>query len=509
MPPRNPAGFLRRLRHNVHARRALMVALFAACTSAGAEPSVPWMPDAAARHRLELLVDEAGLDLPLTHWPLPRRAVEDALDMLPGVLAPALAEARAQLKEELRGQDRSQLIVRLRGHDEILAGFGDDATAGSGIAVRSSTLTTPHLALQVGGRIDTVSQPGQSTTKFRLDGTALATDVMGVQLQAWSHRSWWGPGWQNSLVLGNNAPAFNGFGLQRTAVGTSDSRWLSWLGPWTFEFFVAQAEGGSRAIFVGNRLTARPLPLLEIGLTRTAQWGGDNHPQTLKSFTKMLFGIGVNANAGDTANDPANEMSGFDLRLRCPGGWRCAAYTQIIGEDTTNHIPSRFLGLYGLESWSSDGRQRWFAELVETVCGAVFEHHPLRPCAYRNSAYPEGYTHAARWVGAAAGSDSRVLTLGWLDAANGTSLRLHSGRVSSRIGTFTPDPNDPQTSGRLVGVAARQDFRWGVAGVTVELDWLRVHALAGDRTEARVGATLRFELDGVARSGGGTGVLDR
>jgi hypothetical protein len=473
-------------------RAALLASLLAVCASAAADPSGPWMPDAAARHRLELLVDDAGLELPLTHWPLPRRAVEDALDALPGALTPALADARAQLQEALRAQDRSQLTLRVRGRDEILSGFGDDATAGSGIAVRSSTLATPQWVLQAGGRLDAVP-PGESAKRFRPDGTALATEVLGVQLQAWSHRSWWGPGWQDSLVLGNNAPAFDGIGLQRAAAGRSQSPWLSWLGPWTFEFFVAQAEGGSHAIFVGNRLTARPLPLLEIGLTRTAQWGGENHPQTLTSFTKMLFGIGVNANApGQAANDPGNEMAGFDVRLRCPGGRRCAAYAQVIGEDATRHVPSRFLGLYGLESWSADGRQRWFAEFVETVCGAVLEHHPLRPCAYRNYAYPEGYTHATRWIGAAAGSDSRVLTLGWLDAANGTSLRLHDGRVGSRIGTFSPDPNDPRTSGRLVGVAARQDFRWGATGVTAELDWLRVHAPDGDRTEARVGATLRF-----------------
>ena len=74
MSPSHPAGVSRRLRHNVYARRALMAGLLAACASVGAEPSVPWMPGAAARHRLELLVDEAGLDLPLTHWPLPRRA---------------------------------------------------------------------------------------------------------------------------------------------------------------------------------------------------------------------------------------------------------------------------------------------------------------------------------------------------------------------------------------------------------------------------------------------------
>ena len=472
-------------------RTALAASLFAACSAAAADPSPPWMPDDAARHRLELLADDAGLELPLTHWPLPRGAVEDALDKLPGALTPVLSDARAQLRQELQAQDRRQFTLRLRGRGETLSGFGDDATPGSGLGVRSSTLATPHLALQAGARID--AQPGRSAVKMRLEGTALATEVLGVQLQAWSHRSWWGPGWQDSLVLGNNAPAFDAIGVQRAAAGRSQSPWLSWLGPWTFEFFLAQAEGGSHAIFVGNRVTARPSPLLEIGLTRTAQWGGSNHPQTLTSFTKMLLGIGVNANApGQAANDPGNEMAGFDVRLRCPGGRRCAAYAQVIGEDATRHVPSRFLGLYGVESWSADGRQRWFAEFVETVCGAVLEHHPLRPCAYRNYAYPEGYTHAGRWIGAAAGSDSRVLTLGWLDADSGTSLRLHDGRVGSRIGSFTPDPNDPHTSGRLVGVAARQDFRWRGTGVTAELDWLRVHAPDGERTEARVGATLRF-----------------
>ena len=472
-------------------RAAVLAGLCAGCGPAAGDPSPPWMPDAAARHRLELLVDDAGLELPLTHWPLPRRAVEDALDTLPGGLTPPLADARRQLEQDLRAQERSGFTLRLRGRDETLSGFGDDATAGSGIAVRSGTLATPQMALQAGARLD--ARPGASGVKLRPEGTALATEVLGVQLQAWSHRSWWGPGWQDSLVLGGNAPAFDGIGLQRAGAGRSASRWLSWLGPWTFEFFVAQAEGGSHAIFVGNRVTARPLPLLEIGLTRTAQWGGTAHPETLTSFTRMLFGIGVNANAPDqAANDPGNEMAGFDVRLRCPGGRRCAAYAQAIGEDATRHVPSRFLGLYGLESWSSDGRQRWFAEFAETVCGAVLAHHPLRPCAYRNYAYPEGYTHAARWIGAAAGPDSRVLTLGWLDAARGTSLRLHDGRVGSRIGSFTPDPNDPRSSGRLVGVAARQEFRWTGMRVTAELDWLRVRAPDGDRTEARVGATLRF-----------------
>jgi len=177
-------------------------------------------------------------------------------------------------------------------------------------------------------------------------------------------------------------------------------------------------------------------------------------------------------------------------------------YAQLIGEDATHGLPSRFLGLYGLESWSADGEQRWFGEFVETLCGAFLEHHTVRPCAYRNYAYPEGYTSAGRWMGAAVGPDSRVLTLGWLAAAQGASVRLHAGRIGSRIGSFSPDSLDPQTSGRLLGVQARQDFRWGDADLTTELDWLRIDAPAGERTEARLGVSLRYELGAPARAGG-------
>src|SRR5206468_11126516 len=100
---------------------------------------------------------------------------------------------------------------------------------------------------------------------------------------AWAHRSWWGPGWQSALPLSNNSPPLDGIGFQRAAGVPSESPWLSWLGPWNTDFFVARTEGdpsqrGSDPLLTGWRLTAYPLPLLEISLTRMAQFGGQGHP---------------------------------------------------------------------------------------------------------------------------------------------------------------------------------------------------------------------------------------
>jgi hypothetical protein len=477
------------------ARRVAFVATVLLTLSGGvrgASPSPPWMPGAAACHAPALLADEASLELPVTQWPLPRGAVARALDALPSALPPALDAARSRVLAELRAAHGPALSLTLRGHDEALAGFGDDATPGSSFGLRSATLTAPGLALQFGARLD---DEAGGHERGRLDDTALATLVLGAQLQAFAHRHWWGPGWQDSLILGNNAPPLAGIGLQRASAGRSTSRWLAWMGPWSYDFFVAQADDALDAYVVGTRVTLRPLEGLEIGLTRTAQWGGRGRPQSPDSFLRLLLGIGVNPNTPqEVAADPGNEMAGIDARMRCARALPCAFYAQLTGEDATHYRPSRFLGLYGVEAWSADGRQRWFAEYTETLCGAVLEHNPLRPCAYRNHAYPDGYTHGTRWMGAAIGPDSRVATLGWLDAQSGTSLRLHAGRIGARIGVFAA-ADDLQHAGRLTGLGARQSWRWGAATLGAEVDWLRIAAAQATDHEARLGISLRVGLD--------------
>jgi hypothetical protein len=99
--------------------------------------STPFMPSWSARHQLTLLVDHAGLPLPLSHWPLPIAAVQEALDQLPRQLPSSpvdLAQARAMVQRELQQrQQTGQLTVHIRNRAESLPGFGDLATPGSSV----------------------------------------------------------------------------------------------------------------------------------------------------------------------------------------------------------------------------------------------------------------------------------------------------------------------------------------------------------------------------------------
>jgi len=463
--------------------------------------SVPWMPSIDARDAIELLVDSVGLQLTTSQWPLPRDAVQQALDALAVSLPPAQSAARDRVQAELRAQRGARLAVTTRGHADALPGFGDDATPGSSLALRSGELDGPHLALQVGGRLEAASDPAVSGRKVRLDDSAVAVDALGVQAQIWAHRSWWGPGWQNALALSNNTPALDGIGLQRASAARSASPWLSWLGPWSAEFFVARSEGqaqapGSNPLISGARITFRPLSFLELGVTRMSQWGGYGRRETLGAFAEEMLGRHQNADTTQKqAIDPGNGLAGYDLRARCPAGLRCTVYGQFIGEDEAGGLPTKFLTMLGGEAWSADGRDRFFVEAVETGCRNSWTEASLRGCAYRNYAYPGGYTSNQRWLGASVGPDSRLLTLGWMDADWNSVLRLDLGRVGAQVGTYSPQVFSLASSPRLLGVSARRSFDWGASRFTPEFDWMRLSGPGGVHVEPRVGLEMSVALD--------------
>ena len=472
-----------------------------ALSSMAAAASVPWTPSTSARHAIELLVDDGALPLTVSQWPLPRDAVQQALDTLPAQLPPALEAARALVQGELRAQRQSRIGLTVRERKDALPGFGDDATPGSSLQLRSGELDGPHLVMQVGGRLDPVADSGAARATARLDDTAIAVDAFGVQAQAWAHRSWWGPGWQSALPLSNNSPALDGIGFQRTSVVPSESPWLSWLGPWNTDFFVARTEGdpprrGSDPLLTGWRLTARPLPLLEISLTRMTQFGGEGHPETLGSFARAVVGSHANAQtAAAQSRDSGNGLAGADLRIRCPFGVRCAAYTQVMGEDSRKHLPFKYLEVLGAEAWTADGSMRFFVEAAEIGCRETWRKRTTPGCAYLNYAYSNGYTNGQRWLGAGIGSDGKALTLGWIDSEWDSDVRLTYGHVGTSIDPSSGSVQPLSPFAPLWALSMRRGWRFGSTSITPEFDWTRLQGADGVHVSPRLGVEMSTTLD--------------
>ena len=504
--PANPHG-----KHSI--KRAICFLTLFIClahTHAQTVASVPYTPSWMARHYLQWLSDHAGLRITGSHWPLPAAAVEQALSSLnlENVDAQPAKQARDFVNQEiesLRTHGRSRLHVR--NSVEALNGYSESDTPSS-----SLQLTSPEsrldagaasLAWRLGARVEASSN---GIPPIRPDGSALVLGFQGWQLQAFSHQHWWGPGWQSSLVNGHNNPAWQGAGIQRSSVAESDSAWLSWMGPWNLDLFVAKAQDPSVVanqpsgfVFSGMRLTMKPKPWLELGASRGLQTGGAGRPSGVRNFATAFLGQQVNQEATDTFTDSSGQIAGFDARISCSNTWTetfdsCALYTQWMGEDAAGRIPLpyKFMTLWGIESTFAQGQYRAFAEWSDSNANSLPWDTAQTFPGYVNGVYKQGYTQGGRWVGPAQGSGSQVLTLGWLDASTQRLLKLHTGRIHTSLGTYDPRINAPH--GRMWGVTASQVFAWQGMALTPEVAYTKL--AEGDsqahnkRNALRLGASI-------------------
>ena len=515
--------------------------------------AIGYMPSTAARHALALLADEAQLELVITHWPQPANAVGDALERLgtksDKPLIPGLQQALALVQAELAQTQRGSVRATLRHSAESFVGFGDDYTPGSSVQFESPVWWAgSEEGLRVTGRIAARMEENanpvishasglgaNSQVQARLTNSALIATVGGVNLQMFAHNTWWSPGWQSSLLASNNVPAWNAIGLQRAQSGRSDSPWLSWLGPWSYEWFLAQAQDPkvipmgqpTGYLYTGMRITAKPQPWLEVAASQMLQSAGSGRYGGLSAYLHGLGGIGSNAETKAQAlKDPGNSLSGFDLRLSCgPLGLRCAAYGQIMGEDASSAglglpIPYKNLTLGGVETWSADGRYRWFLEYTDTHCQVRGDpnggNYPVgrSGCAYQNYQYPQGETNATRWQGSSFGPDSTMTTLGWYDAQERRMVKLHRGQIGVSVGTYNPIlTNLP--GGDTWGVSVKQTLDWAGVRWTPEASYMHLNAGRGQgnyqNSDLRIGIAASMPLFEPVRtsSNGLFGVSDR
>jgi hypothetical protein len=401
----------------------------------------PWLApgDEALRSDIELLADAGILRGPVTTWPMSWPDIaRDVLAADERGRDAATIEALMRVKQRARssaGPGYSGLGIRVSGAFEpaTMREFADTPREEGELALRASWLTD-HLAVNLQGSY--VADPNDGKD-FRADGTYLGLNFGNFMLSAGFMERWWGPGWDGSLVLSTNARPIPSVTLERNYTDPFKSKWLSWIGPWRASIAMGRAESEGVPVtnvrFFAARVNFKPRPWLEFGLTRTAQWCGGDRPCDWDTFVDMVLGNdNQTADGSAAANQPGNQMAGYDMRLRSP--WRALPlvfHTQWIGEDEAGGLPSKFLGQFGLETWgrSRVGGWRLRAEYADTACSFT-RSPPEYGCAYRNPIYPQGYTYRGRIIGDTMDNDSRRYTLaGLLNRENGDTLSLTLRRM--------------------------------------------------------------------------------
>ena len=379
--------------------------------------------DLRVRHDLELLNDIGAMNITATAWPVAWGEVRSALD---GVDKTRLTRTQYAAFDRLYQQSRDNLEP-----DFLTVDLG--LTIGKKLRFIRSFENTPRDELEVSAKLSWVGERFTVNLKgavvddpfdgdeIRPDGTFVGVAFGNWMLTAGWQDRWWGPGRDGSLILGTNHRPAPGITLQRNNSKPFKTQWLSWMGPWTLTTFMQQLDDDravNDALLFGIRGSFRPLKGLEIGISRTAQWCGDDRPCSLSTFGDLLAGRdnrGVNV---DREDEPGNQLGGLDIRWSLPKGIPLAAYMQWIGEDGRGGgggIGS-WMRQLGLEFYGTVGElsHRTHVEVTDSMCReGGFGFSDKKPnCSYDHPIYANGYRYRGKSVGHGMDGDGLSYSIG-------------------------------------------------------------------------------------------------
>ncbi len=417
--------------------------------------------DLRLRHDIDLLNDSRAINISTTAWPIAWGDIKTALD---GVDRNSLTLSQEQAVERLRQQANDALDI------DFLS-FNVGASLGTNPRFIRTFEDTPRDEAQatvgvswVGQRFTlnlqgTVIDDPIDGDEFRPDGSYVGVALGNWMVTAGWQDRWWGPGRDGSLILGTNHRPAPGVTLQRNNSTPFETRWLSWLGPWSLTTFMQLLDDErvvEDALLFGIRASFKPVPGLEIGLSRSAQWCGEDRPCDLSTFGDLLLGRDNRGDNVEADDEPGNQLGGLDIRWSLPKNIPVTAYMQWIGEDGRPGagLVGSWMRQVGVEFRGSFGglSHRTHFEVSDTLTReGGFGFSDSKPnTAYEHFIYRSGYRYRGKVIGHPTDGDSLSYSLGstLVDSQGHTwnvSLRyMEINRAGSPqpLHTISPTPLD-------------------------------------------------------------------
>ncbi len=170
-------------------------------------------------------------------------------------------------------------------------------------------------------------QDPTDTTVNLLYGYAALT-AWNTELQFGRDSLWWGQGFHGDEIVTNNA-----FPLDMIKLSNPEPTLLPWifkyLGPFKYVFFLSKEYGYDTppdANIFGFRINFKPSSIFEMGVSVSAQFGGEGIPSlTPSDFLQLLAGRSL---------PNSNQLTAFDFRLRIPWLRNTQVYLEYGGDDS-------------------------------------------------------------------------------------------------------------------------------------------------------------------------------
>jgi len=277
---------------------------------------------------------------------------------------------------------------------------GVEVRRGSNVLVDlTSRFESRYLGVVVKPEIDL----HDDATHFTFKKAYLLANLGREEFMFGKESAWWGPGQNGSTLLSTNAEPLTTLKLSNSVpyfpfgIGVRGTIFISRL--------ENDRSDVRKPILNGIRMDIKPAAFIEIGLSKTAMFGGEGRKEDSGTFAHSLFVIGEN---GSSEDEPGDQRAGFDAKVVLPWHWQpVTLYIDFAGEDQRNHFPEKWFYLYGIylpRVLNLDGFEI-MAEYANNkdsfYKGAWYTHH----------IYSQGYTYNGRIIGHYMGSDAKDLFL--------------------------------------------------------------------------------------------------
>ena len=467
----------------------------------------PWLDtrDAGLRVDVERLSNAGIIKIPINTRPLMWGGILNDLESadskgLPDNLKNSYARVLNAGEKATQINKPSQSVkLSVANQSQLFRHFGDKAREEAELTLRRSGITENFTYnLEV------------TKTKNPWDGeeTHFDNSYFGVVLGNWvghigSVGQWWGPSWNSSLILTNNARPTTGISLQRNYSKAFDLPVLEWLGPWTTNMFISQLDDErfiDDAKLVGMFIGFRPTQTLEINLRRSAQWGGEGRPENFSNFVKLLTGVSDNCdNAECREDEPGNQLGGIDIRWDLPE-LNASVYGQVIGEDEAGGLPSRRASQLGMQYHLS-------SEMFEGTVFIEYDDTSLKSAErrynvlYNHAIYRSGYRYEGRAIGATWDNDSAVTSLGAMGyLSNGDRLEARYSFGDINVNTLNEDPSSrhsitsKKTALNTVSAKWLRPFVWGEIEIEGRYTDKIIDQFGRQEDKLRVAASVNYNF---------------
>ncbi|EOH6356978.1 TPA: capsule assembly Wzi family protein [Acinetobacter baumannii] len=395
-------------------RKTLSIALLATASSAVFAQGLVLNND-DLRTDLNWLNQQGVINISTSTWPLSGDEIQRALSQAK-VTHPAQQKVINSVLNALKADNDTVKVGAFAETDikNIPQAFGDN----------QKSQYQGSLEFNAGGenwdakiRVNAEKDPQiDSGHDVNVEGSYVAGKLWNQWIVAGQIPTWWGPGHDGSLIRGDASRPVYGVTMQRAVQDAFENKWLSWIGPWQYQLFAGQLDDYKavpHAKLLGMRVTARPVPALEIGASRAIQIGGDGQPDSFKAYWNAVIGKdnGCTENSCVGEDNASNQLAGFDARLQLQPLFNIpvSVYGQYIGEDEAGGLPSKKMYLAGADYSSMINNMPYqiYAEWADTRTNG-----DVRGISYNHHQYTDGYYQHGFPLGHAMGGDGQMYSVG-------------------------------------------------------------------------------------------------